>query len=131
MRTMNKITLIGRLGRDPELKLAQNGTHWTTLAVATNRNRKDGDKWVEETDWHQVKCFGKDAEYAGKYFKKGSVVSIEGEVHYETWQDKDNGKRWSAKVYADRVGLVAEGRSANDGREPSVQVSAGVEAASA
>lgn len=131
MRTMNKITLIGRLGRDPEMKLAQNGTHWTTLAVATNRNRKDGDKWVEETDWHQVKCFGKDAEYVGKYCKKGSVVSIEGEIHYETWLDKDNGKRWSAKVYADRVGLVADGRTSGEVRSPSIAVADGVEAASA
>ncbi len=131
MRTMNKITLIGRLGRDPEMKLAQNGTHWTVLAVATNRNRKDGDKWVEETDWHQVKCFGKDAEYVGKYCKKGSIVSIEGEVHYETWQDKDNGKRWSAKVYADRVGMLAEGRSSGDARGPAIGVVDGVEAASA
>ena len=113
------------------MKLAQNGTHWATLAVATNRNRKDGDKWIEETDWHQVKCFGKDADYVSKYCKKGTVASIEGEIHYETWLDKDGGKRWSAKVYADRIGVLSDGRAAGDVREPSEVVASGVEVASA
>jgi hypothetical protein len=59
---MNKIVLIGRVGRDPELRTSASGVTWSTLSVATNRPKKAGDAWIEETDWHIVKVFGKDAE---------------------------------------------------------------------
>jgi single-strand DNA-binding protein len=107
---LNKVTLIGRVGRDPEMKLAPNGTHWTSLSVATNRNRKDGDKWVEETDWHQVRCFGADAEYVGKHVRRGSLISVEGEIHYARWTTSDGEPRWAARINADRVGLLSAAR---------------------
>lgn len=115
MRTMNHITLIGRLGKDPELRTAAHaGTPWTVLSVATNRVRREGDAWIEEADWHQVKVFGREAEYAARNLKKGSLVGIEGALQYERWTSSDGQKHHSARIVADRLSLLANGRDASE-----------------
>jgi single-strand DNA-binding protein len=107
MRTMNKVVLIGRLGRDPELRTSQGGVHWSTLSIATSRPRKEGNNWVEETDWHVVKVFGKEAENLIKVLRRGALVAVEGSISYEKWTTAEGVKQTSTRIMADRVSLLA------------------------
>ena len=107
MRGYNRIFLIGRLGQDPELRVGKSGAPWGVLGVATNRARKEGEVWVEETDWHDVKVFGVEAEKVQRMGQKGAVVAIEGSLVYETWNDEQGNKKRKARVIASRVQFVA------------------------
>lgn len=111
MRGMNRVTLIGRLGRHPELRTSKSGTSWCTLAVATDRRKKDGDGWKNETDWHQVKVFGADAERCEQMLRAGSLVAIEGSMTYEKWEDKEGRKRLSPRVLAREIGFLTDLRA--------------------
>lgn len=113
MRGMNRVTLIGRLGRHPELRTSKAGKPWCTLAVATNRRRKDGEDWKEETDWHRVKVFGDDAERCERMLRAGSMVAVEGTMTYDNWEDKEGNKRVSPQVLARDVGFLADLREPN------------------
>ncbi|MCB9675369.1 MAG: single-stranded DNA-binding protein [Alphaproteobacteria bacterium] len=108
MRGLNKIVLIGRLGNHPELRTAKDGGAWCSLSVATDRLKKEGDEWKTDTDWHQVRVFGKDAERCGQMLRSGSLVSVEGRMTYDHWQDEEGKKRFSARVLADRVGFLSD-----------------------
>ena len=114
MRGMNRIFLIGRLGQDPELRVGKSGAPWGVLGVATNRARKEGEVWIEETDWHDVKVFGTEAEKVQKMGQKGAVVAIEGSLVYETWNDEQGNKKRKARVIASRVQFVANYRRPGD-----------------
>lgn len=105
MNGMNKIILVGRLGRDPELRESRGGTPWCTLSVATSRPRKQDGVWTEETDWHRVKAFGRQAEICHQYLRKGSVVAVEGSLAYSK-SEYDGETRYWADVLADRVQFV-------------------------
>jgi len=111
MRTLNKILLAGRLGRDPEIRQPSHagGTPWGILSIATNRARRGPDgSWIEETDWHQVKVFGHNADYALRVLRKGALVSVEGQVTYSKWQSPEGNRHVSARILADRIGLLAQ-----------------------
>ncbi len=108
MRGMNRVTLIGRLGRHPELRTSKAGNPWCTLAVATDRRRKDGDEWKTETDWHRVKVFGNDAERCERMLRAGSMVAIEGTMTYDKWEDDQGKKRISPRILAERVGFLSD-----------------------
>ena len=99
---MNSIQLIGNLGVDPELFTTQNGFAITTLKMATTSKRKDGDNWVDTTQWHTVKLLGKQAEVAAKYLSKGSKVGIEGELQYRT-AEKDGNKTYFTEILANKM----------------------------
>ena len=95
---MNSIIITGRLGRDPELKTAQNGTEYTNFAVAVDRRpEKDGTK---KTDWFNCTAFGKMAAFVTTYFKKGDGIVVEGALESDTYEAKDGTKRtkWSIRV---------------------------------
>lgn len=108
MKSLNTITLIGRLGRHPEVRTSKSGSPWCKLAVATNRRRKDGDSWKEETDWHQVKVFGAEAERCGQWLRSGSLVSIEGSMSYDRWEDDEGKTRVAAAILANKVGFLGD-----------------------
>jgi single-strand DNA-binding protein len=108
MRGLNRITLIGRLGRHPELRTSKTGTPWCRLAVATNRPARDGDGWKEETDWHRVKVFGSDAERCDRMLRAGSLVSVEGTMTYDHYEDKDGVKRVASQVIARNIGFLTD-----------------------
>jgi single-strand DNA-binding protein len=110
MRGVNRVFLVGRLGQDPEVRVGKSGQPWGVLGVATGRARKDGDNWVEETDWHDVKVFGSEAERAQKLGRKGAVVAVEGSMVYETWTDEQGNKKRRATVIANRIQFVADYR---------------------
>ena len=108
MRGLNKIVLIGRLGSHPEVRTGKAGNAWCALSLATDRVRKEGDEWKTETDWHQVRVFGKDAERCEQMLRSGSLVSVEGKLTYDKWEDDEGKKRISPRVLADRVGFLGD-----------------------
>ena len=108
MASLNKVMLIGNLGADPEVRYLPSGDAVTNIRIATTESWKDkasGEK-KEETEWHRVSFFGKLAEIAGEYLKKGSAVYIEGRIKTRKWQDKEGQDRYSTEVVADRMQML-------------------------
>lgn len=106
-RGVNKVILVGTCGQDPEVKYLSNGNAVTNLSLATSEQWKDkqsGEK-KEKTEWHRVVIFGKVAEIAGEYLRKGSQVYIEGKLQTREWE-KDGIKRYSTEVVVDMQGTM-------------------------
>lgn len=101
---VNKVTLIGHLGRDPEVRHLENGASIAKLNIATNENYKDKDgNWQDRTEWHAVIAWRYLAERAEKTLKKGSLVYIEGKLTTRKWQDADGKDRWTTEVVANTL----------------------------
>ena len=91
---VNKVILVGNLGRDPEVRSLPSGQPVASFSVATSRRFKDRDgQRQEQTEWHNVVCFGRQAEIAGQYLTKGKKVFIEGRITTRSWDDKESGKK--------------------------------------
>ena len=107
MASVNKVILIGNLGRDPETRYMPDGGAITNLSVATTDTWKDkqGEK-QEKTEWHRVAFFGKLAEIAGEYLKKGSQVYVEGRLQTRKWQDKEGVDKYTTEIVADRMQML-------------------------
>ena len=107
MASVNKVILIGNLGRDPETRYMPDGGAITNVSIATTDVWKDknGDK-QEKTEWHRVAFFGKLAEIAGEYLKKGSQVYVEGRLQTRKWQDKDGVDKYTTEIVADRMQML-------------------------
>lgn len=103
---VNKVILLGYLGHDPDVKTSQGGMTIATLNIATNRNVKDGENWVEQADWHRVVCFDRVAEVCRDYLRKGSKVYIEGRLQTRKWQDQQGQDRWTTEVVASEMLMV-------------------------
>jgi len=111
MASVNKVILIGNLGADPETRYLPSGDAVTNIRIATTENWKDkGGEKQEHTEWPRIAFFGKTAEIAGEYLKKGSPVYVEGRIRTRKWQDKDGQDRYSTEIVADRMQLLG-GRS--------------------
>jgi len=116
--SLNRVILLGRLGRDPEVRYAQSGTTVATLNLATDERRPDGSGgWKNETEWHRVVLFGKQADLAKQYLTKGREVLIEGSLRTRQWQDKDGQKRYTTEVVALNMRFVG-GRGGAGGGAP-------------
>jgi single-strand DNA-binding protein len=99
--------LIGRLGRDPEVRDGKRaGSRWGSFSLATHRRRKVGEDWEETTDWHRVKVFGSQADQCERFLGKGSLVAVEGSLHAEPWTDAEGKKRTFTSVVADSVSFL-------------------------
>lgn len=111
---INKAILIGNLTRDPEKRALPNGTVVTSLSLATNRVWKDreGNK-QESTDYHNVVVFGRPAETAAQYLKKGQSVYVEGRIQTRSWDDKDGTKKYRTEIVADSVQFGAKAGGAS------------------
>jgi single-strand DNA-binding protein len=107
MASVNKAILLGNLGRDPEMRYAPSGDAVANFSIATTETWKDkqGVK-QEKTEWHRISMFGKQAEIAGEYLKKGSSVYIEGRIQTRTWQDKEGNERQTTEIVADRMQML-------------------------
>ena len=107
MASVNKVILIGNLGRDPETRYTTGGDAVTNLNLATSEQWKDksGEK-QERTEWHRVVLFGRQAEVAGEYLKKGRSVYIEGRLQTRKYTDKDGVEKYSTEIVADRMQLL-------------------------
>jgi single-strand DNA-binding protein len=107
MRGINKVILVGNLGADPETRYTPSGTAITEIRIATSESWKDkqtGEK-QERTEWHRITFFGKVAEIAGEYLKKGGQVYVEGKIRTEEYE-KDGVKKYSTKIIADVMQLL-------------------------
>src|SRR5947207_9064098 len=111
-KSVNKVILIGNLGKDPEVKYTPQGTPVAKLTLATNERYKDKDgQWQDRTEWHNVVLWQRLAEIAGEYLKKGGKVYIEGRLQTRSWEDKQtNQKKYMTEVVANDLVLLS-GRS--------------------
>lgn len=111
MASVNKVILLGNLGRDPETRYTTGGDAVTNLRIATSEQWKDksGEK-QERTEWHSVVLFGRQAEVAGEYLKKGRSVYIEGRLQTRKYTDKEGVEKYSTEVVADRMQLIGGAR---------------------
>lgn len=98
--SLNKVMLIGRLGKDPELRQSNSGTSVVNFTMATSERYKEqgASEWTEKTEWHRCVCFGSRAEVIAKYLKKGSPVYVEGGLQTRSWDDKDGQKKYSTEI---------------------------------
>ena len=103
MAGINKVILIGNLGRDPEVRQTKGGGAVCNLRLAISERRKEGDSWVDAVEWVPVVCFGKTAEHAGQYLAKGRQVYVEGRFSTRSYKDKDGNDKWSTEVVAQTV----------------------------
>ena len=116
MASVNKVILLGNLGRDPETRYTTGGDAVTNLNIATSETWKDksGEK-QEKTEWHRVVLFGRQAEVAGEYLKKGRSVYIEGRLQTRKYTDTDGVEKYSTEIVADRMQLIGSARDAGAG----------------
>ena len=104
--SVNKVILIGRLGKDPEVRYTGSGTAVTSFTMATNRVYRKDDERVEETEWHRVVAFGRTAEVCGQYLQKGRQIYVEGRLQTRQWEDKDGNKRWTTEIIAEKMQML-------------------------
>lgn len=116
MGDFNKVFLLGRLARDPEIRYTQNGSAIANMTVATDESftGSDGNK-VERTEWHRVTVFGKAAENCGNYLGKGSLVHVEGSLATRKWQDQNGQDRYTTEIKAQRVQFLDRREGGKDG----------------
>lgn len=117
-RGVNKVILVGSLGADPETRYTASGVAITSIRIATSESWKDkqsGEK-VEKTEWHSITFFGRLAEVASEYLRKGAQVYIEGRLQTDKWQDKDGNDRYTTKVIANEMQMLGgKPQSSGDG----------------
>lgn len=114
MAGLNKVTLIGNLGKDPEVRYTQGGTAITTLRIGVTERRKEADTWKDHTEWFSIVCFGKTAENAGKFLKKGRQIFVEGRLQTRQWQDKEGQTRYTTEVIAAQLLFLGSNRDSAD-----------------
>jgi single-strand DNA-binding protein len=123
MSDVNKVFVLGNLGRDPDLKFTDGGKAVARLSVATTRrwtNRESGET-VEETEWHRVSVWGKQAEMCDKFLSKGNKVHVEGRLRTSSWDDKETGKKkYSTEIVAENISFLTTDRQ-SDSASPSRQ----------
>ena len=117
MASVNKVILIGNLGKDPEVRYTPNGNAVCNLRIATTRTwkNKDSGEKMEETEWHSVVLYDRQAEIAGEYLKKGRPVYIEGRLKTRKWQDKEGADRYTTEIVADSMQLLGSREGAGSG----------------
>lgn len=121
-RGVNKVILIGNLGKDPEVRYMPSGGAVASVTLATSESWKDkqtGEK-KEHTEWHNLTLFGRLAEIAGEYLKKGSKVYVEGSIRTEKWQDKEGKDRYTTKIIVNDMQML-DSRGASGGAAPQPQ----------
>ena len=119
MASVNKVILVGNLGKDPEVRYAPSGDAFANVTMATTRTWKDktsGEK-KEETEWHRIVFNGRLAEIAGEYLKKGRSIYVEGRLRTRKWQDKDGADKYTTEIYADQMQMLGSREGLGGGDE--------------
>jgi single-strand DNA-binding protein len=107
MAGVNKVILVGNLGKDPELRYTPSGQAVATFSLATGRKWKDKEgQMQDQTDWHNIVTWGRQAEIAKEYLKKGSPIFIEGRIQYRTYNDRDGNKRYITEIVAQSLQML-------------------------
>uniref|UniRef100_E6QMW7 Single-stranded DNA-binding protein (SSB) (Helix-destabilizing protein) n=1 Tax=mine drainage metagenome TaxID=410659 RepID=E6QMW7_9ZZZZ len=124
MASVNKVTLLGNVGKDPEIRYAPSGSAICSVSIATTRKWKDksGEK-KEETDWHRVVFYERLAEIAGQYLKKGNPVYVEGRLKYGKYTDKDGVERYTTDIVVSEMQLLGGNPQEGGSRAPQSQQS--------
>jgi single-strand DNA-binding protein len=117
MAGINKVILVGNLGRDPEIRYFQDGTAVANFTIATSESwtdKQSGEK-KERTEWHRIVAFRRLAEICGEYLSKGKQVYIEGKLQTREWEDKEGNRRWTTEIVAQTMQMLGarDGGSAN------------------
>lgn len=120
MASVNKVIIVGHLGRDPEVRFMHNGAAVCSLSIATSRVYKDQESGnrKEETEWHRVVMFNRLAEIAGEYLAKGRPVYIEGRLQTRKWQNRDGQDQYTTEIVADQMQMLG-GRGDSGAQYPS------------
>ena len=118
MASVNKVIIVGNLGADPETRYLPSGEAVTNIRVATTDKWKDtqSGETKEATEWHRIAFFGRLAEVAGEYLKKGSQVYVEGSLRTRKWQDKEGQDRYSTEIRADTMQMLGRREGGGEGR---------------
>ena len=131
-RGINKVIIVGNVGKDPETRYTAGGAAITTLSVATSEQWKDKQTGEnkEHTEWHRVKFFGRLAEIAGEYLRKGSQVYVEGKLRTDKYTDKEGVERYSTDIIAEEMQMLgsrqgAEGGGRSEGERPARSTGSG------
>jgi single-strand DNA-binding protein len=130
MSSSNLVILVGRVGKDPEMKYTQAGKAIANLSVATSesyKSKETGER-TEKVEWHRVTFFDKLAEICGQYLRKGSLIYLEGRLQTREWQDKDGNKRWTTEVVGREMRMLGkknEGESSAPSKAPAKNEPAG------
>ncbi len=123
MASVNKVIIVGNLGRDPEVRYNPSGGAWCTVSIATTRNwkNKDSGEKMEETEWHRVVFNDRLAEIAGEYLKKGRSVYVEGRLKTRKWTDKDGVEKFTTEILANEMQMLGsrEGMGGGQGDDDS------------
>jgi single-strand DNA-binding protein len=121
MASVNKVIVVGNLGADPETRYLPSGEAVTNIRVATTDRWKDkaSGEMKEATEWHRIAFFGRLAEIAGEYLKKGSQVYVEGSLRTRKWQDKDGNDRYSTEIRGDVMQMLGSRAGAGEARAAS------------
>ena len=127
MASLNKVMLIGNLGKDPEVRFTASGQAVASFSLATSEKFKGKSGEMEErTEWHNITLWGKLAEIAGEYLSKGKTVYIEGRLQTRKWQDKNGNDRYTTDIVGDRMQMLsAKGERSGGGEPSSTQKSGG------
>lgn len=121
MASLNKVMLIGNLGKDPEVRYTTSGQGVASFSIATTEKYKNkSGEWEEKTEWHNIVLWGKLAEIAKEYLSKGKTVYIEGRLQTRKWQDKDGRDRYTTEIVGDRMQMLSPkgGGGGRSGGEP-------------
>ncbi|KAF0216991.1 MAG: single-strand DNA-binding [Geobacteraceae bacterium] len=126
MASLNKVMLIGNLGRDPEVRYTTAGTAVASFSLATSEKFKNKNgEWEEKTEWHNITLWGRLAEIAGEYLAKGKTVYIEGRLQTRKWQDRDGKDRYTTEIVGDKMQMLSargeggrQGAGRQEGQEP-------------
>jgi single-strand DNA-binding protein len=128
MASVNLAILVGNLGRDPELRYTPNGQAVASFSIATTEKWKDkSGQTAERTDWHNIVCWGRNAEVANQYLKKGNPVYIEGRIQNRTYDDKDGNRRYISEVVVRRLQLLGRPSGSTGDRDDSTGGASGPE----
>lgn len=108
MASLNKVMLIGKLGKDPEVRFTSSGQAVAGFSMATNEKFKNkSGEWEDRTEWHNITLWGKLAEIAGEYLSKGKMAYIEGRLQTRKWQDKNGNDRYTTDIVGDKLQLLS------------------------
>jgi len=124
MASVNKVILIGNLGKDPEVRYTSSGTAVASFSLATSEKYKDKNgEWQEKTEWHNITLWAKLAEIAGEYLAKGRTVYVEGRLETREWEDREGVKRYTTTIVGERMQMLGgkgdgNGKSAENGNRP-------------
>ncbi len=126
MASLNKVMLIGNLGKDPEVRFTASGQAVASFSLATSEKFKGKtSEWEERTEWHTITLWGKLAEIAGEYLAKGKTVYIEGRLQTRKWQDKSGNDRYTTEIVGDKMQMLSAKGERSSGDTPSAPKTGG------